>query len=91
MLIITAAERLESPCRRAWLGVNYIEVYNFGSSLTNIIHPTNPLHLIISFEFFGYTLTLCHLLYKPRKHFFSLLVEACKVSVQFAACKQIKK
>ena len=43
MLIITAAERLESPCRRAWLGVNYIEVYNFGSSLTDVIHPSNPI------------------------------------------------
>mgnify|MGYP003544240411 FL=1 len=43
MLIITVAERLESPCRRAWLGVNYIEFYNFGSSLTDVIHPSNPI------------------------------------------------
>ena len=46
MLIITAAERLESPCRRSWLGVNYVEVYNFGGSLTDVIHLSNPHHLI---------------------------------------------
>ena len=44
------------------LCVNEFCVYNFCCFLTNIIHPTNPFHLIVSFEFFGYTFTRYHFL-----------------------------
>ena len=70
------------------LVVNYIVIYDFGSSATDVIHPSNPLHLIVCFELFGHALTLCHLFYEPKKHIFSLLVYIGKVSVQFAFCKQ---
>ena len=65
-------------------------VYHFRSSAADVIHLINPFHLIIRFELFGYALTLCHLLYKPRKHIFCLFVEVSKVSVQFATCQQIE-
>ena len=90
MLIITAAERLKSPCRRFRSIIDYIVINDLCGSAADIIHPTNPCHLIIYFKFFGHALTLCHLLYEPRKHFFCLLIEVCKVSVQFASCQQIK-
>jgi hypothetical protein len=63
-------------------------IYDFCGSAADVIHPSNPLHLIIRFEFFGYTLTLCHLFYEPKKHILSLLVYIGKVSVQFAFCEQ---
>ena len=42
------------------LVVNYIVIYDFGDSLSNVIHPTNPFHLIICLELFGHALTFCH-------------------------------
>ncbi len=56
-------------------------VYDFHCSAADIIHPPNPLHLIVRFELFRYALTLRRLLYKSIKHFFSLLVDISKVSV----------
>ena len=70
------------------LVVNYIVIYDFGSSATDVIHPSNPLHLIVCFELFGHALTLCHLFYEPKKHILGLLVYIGKVSVQFAFCEQ---
>ena len=64
-------------------------VYNFRGSAADIIHPSNPLHLVICFEFFCHTLTLCHLFYETKKHILSLFVEGRKIAVQFAACQQI--
>ena len=77
-----------SPCRLSRLVVNYIVVYDFRSSATNVIHLSNPLHLIVCFEFFCHALTLCHLFYEPKKHILSLLIYIGKVSVQFAFCEQ---
>ena len=70
------------------LVVNYIVIYNFYSSISDVIHPGNPLHLIACLELFGHTFTLCHLFYEPKKHILSLFVYICKVSVQFAFCEQ---
>lgn len=56
-------------------------IIGFCSSAVEIVHPTNPLHLIFSFECFGYTLMLCHLFYQTSKHFFCLLVNVNKVIV----------
>ena len=44
-------------------------------SAANIVHPTNPLHLIFRFEFLGNTPMLCHLLYGTRKHILGLFVK----------------
>ena len=50
------------------LVINYIVIYDFCGSAANVIHPSNPLHLVIRLEFFGYALTLRHLFYEPKKH-----------------------
>ena len=44
------------------LVVNYIVVYDFRGSAADVIHPSNPPHLIIRFELFGHALTFYHLL-----------------------------
>ena len=63
-------------------------IYDFCGSAADVIHPSDPLHLIVCFEFFGYALTLCHPFYEPKKHILCLLVYVGKVSVQFAFCEQ---
>ena len=63
------------------LGVNKISVHDLGGSVADVVHSTNPRHLIIRFELFGHTLTLCHLFHQPRKHFFRLSVNISKVTV----------
>lgn len=50
------------------LVVNYIVVYDFCGFVADIIHSSDPLHLVIRFEFFCHALTLCQLFYKPKKH-----------------------
>jgi len=71
------------------LSVYQFCVHYFGGSVADIVHPTNPFHLIVCFEFFGHTLTLCHLIYEPKKHILSLLVNLRKVFAQFTAYKQV--
>lgn len=44
--------------------------------------------LIFCFERFGYTFTLCHLLYQPKKYIFRLCVNIGKVTVQATGCKR---
>lgn len=64
-------------------------IYDFCRYVTDIVHPSNPFHLILCFELFGYALTLSHLFYQPKKHFLSLPVDFGKMSVQFPACQQV--
>ena len=59
--------------------VNYIVIYDFCGSAANVIHPSDPLHLVIRFEFFCHALTFCHLFYEPKKHILSLLIYIGKV------------
>ena len=74
-------QRENPPASVLRLVINYIMIYDFGGSTADVIHSSDPLHLIICFEFFGYALTLCHLFYEPKKHILSLLVYIGKVSV----------
>lgn len=74
---------------RRFLTVNEIGIDNFFCSAPNIIHCPYPRHLVDCFKLFRYTLTLCHLLYQPRKHFLCLLINISKITVQLARCKQI--
>ncbi len=61
-------------------------IYDFCGSAADVIHPSNPLHLIIRYEFFGHTLTLCHLFYEPKKHILCLFINVYKITVQLTAC-----
>ena len=83
-----AAERFNLPAAVLRLVVNYIVIYDFCGSATDVVNPSNPFHLIVCFEFFCYAFTLCNLFYEPKKHILCLLVYISKVSVQFAFCEQ---
>ena len=69
------------------LGVNKICIHDLGGSATNVIHSTNPRHLIIRFELFGHTLTLCHLFYQQKGHIFRLpldVLEERKIAIRLS-------
>jgi len=61
----------------------------FRRCAADAVHPLNPFHWLFRFEPFGQTLTLRHLFYEPKEHFFRLFVEVIKVSVELSACEQI--
>ena len=63
-----------------------IRIYYLYRSISDIVHTSNPLHLIGGFQLLSHALTLCHLLYQPFKRFLGLFVNVSKVVVQFAAC-----
>lgn len=52
------------------------------------VHFSNPFKLIFRFQLFRHTLPFGIFLYQPRKQFFCLFVNICKITVQFAACEQ---
>ncbi len=49
------------------LVVNYFVIYDFCGSAVDVVHPSNPRHLIVRFELFSHALTLSHLFYKLKK------------------------
>jgi hypothetical protein len=51
-----------NPAASLYLVVNYIVVYDFTSSVADVIHPSNPLHLVIHFKLFGNTFFVFELL-----------------------------
>ena len=48
---------------------------------SDVIHLSNPLHLIIRFELFGNARTFRHLFYETKKHILSLLVNVREITV----------
>lgn len=62
---------------------------DFCGSAANVIHPSNPLHLVVCFELFRHALTLCKLPYQLIKHILRLLVDIGKISGQLAFGQQI--
>lgn len=72
-----------------WLVINYIVIYDFCGSAADVIHPNNPLNLIICFELFSNALTFCHLFYESKKHILSSFVNVREITVQLTACQQI--
>ena len=61
---------------------------SFGCTVSAGIHPPDPLHLVAGFQRFRNALSICHLLYQPKKKFFCLPVNIRKIGVQFATCQQ---
>ena len=57
------------------LSINQFRIYDFCGSAADVIHPSNPLHLIVRFEFFCYALTLCHLFNQTIERIFGITVE----------------
>lgn len=70
------------------LDVNQFAIHNFHSPITNVIHPADPLHLVVCIELLGDTFRLSHLLYQPKKHFLCLTVDIGKVAVQLSTGEQ---
>lgn len=74
--------------KRAALGVilyiDYICIYNFRCTITDIVYFLHPEHHIGCFEFLGYIFFFGKFFYKPRKHFLRLTVDVGKIGVQSA-------
>jgi hypothetical protein len=59
------------------LDVNQLAIHNLHSLITDIIHPDDPLHLVVCLEL------LCdafRFIYQPKKHFLRLPVNISKIS-----------
>ena len=70
------------------LCVDNLGVYNFHSSVSDVIHPTDPIHRIGGLQCLRDTFACCHLLYQPREHFLCLPVNVSKITVQLATGEQ---
>lgn len=65
-----------------------ILVHNFHCVCPNVVHPTDPSHLIDCFQRLSNTLSFHHLLDDGAHHFLCLLVNVGKVAVQLATQQQ---
>ena len=54
------------------------------SEYSNAIHLLYPLHLVSSFEVFGYTFFFGVFFYEPRKEILRLLLDICEVGMELA-------
>ena len=61
----------------------------FKCSAADIIHPSDPFHLVAGFQRFRNALCICHLFYQPKKKFLCLPVNIRKMGVQFTAGQQV--
>ena len=64
--------------------VDQFAIHNLHSPASDIIHPADPLHLVVCLELFRDTFRLGHLLYQPKEHFLRLTVDVGKIGVQSA-------
>ena len=62
---------------------------SFGCMVSAGIHPSDPFHLVVGFQRFRNALSICHLLYQPKKKLLCLSVNICKMGVQFTAGQQV--
>ena len=60
-------------------------IYNFHYTGSDIVHLTDPCHLIGGFQCFGGLLCLGHLLDNSLHQFLSLLVNAGEIDIQVPA------
>ena len=68
-------------------GVNQLIIDNILRSLSSVVHPSDPFHLIFSFEFLCNTLLLCQLLNRLGKHSLCLGVNLNQMVIQLASEK----
>ena len=62
---------------------------SFGCTVSAGIHPPDPFHLVVDFQRFRNALSICHLLYQPKKKRLCLSVNVRKIGVQFTAGQQV--
>ena len=70
------------------LFANYIVIYNFRCTITDIVHFLNPQHHIGCFKFLSYIFSFGEVFYQLEEHFLRLTVNVGKVAVQPAAGEQ---
>ena len=63
-------------------GVYQLTAYNLVCPFPDVVHPTNPLHLVLLFKLLGDAFTFFHLLYESVKHITCLFVNVGKVGVE---------
>ena len=71
------------------LSVNQVIVNDFCDLISDIVHFSNPLHLIFCFELFSNTFLLRKLFNELVKHFVCFLINICKIRREFAARQQV--
>ena len=76
------------PCFANLLSVNQLTVYNFHCTCLDIVHLTDPCHLVGSFQRLGDTLGSGHLFNNGILPFLCLLDNIGKVAVQSAVEQQ---
>ena len=64
-------------------------VYDFHCSVSDVVHLLHPQQLILCFELFGHSLTLCHLFCHQEHLLRCLLVDVGQIGVQPAAGQQL--
>ena len=69
--------RFDSSSSFGWypLGIHNIIQYNLIGTGSNVIHQSYPSHHIRCFQFFRYTLLLCHFLYQIFRHITSRSID----------------
>ena len=63
--------------------------HDFKSSASQIVHLTDPRHLVVGFQLLRYALRRSHLIYQLLEYFLSLPVHIRTMAVSFTACQQI--
>ena len=84
--ILAEKEKLPSVWQQfffGWypLGIHNIIQYNLIGTGSNVIHQSYPSHHIRCFQFFRYTLLLCHFLYQIFRHITSRSINFGKVFI----------
>ena len=64
-------------------------IYNLIYSISDVIHPLHPQHLILILKLFSNTLVGGKLLHQFKKHALCLLVQIGQITVQLAGGQQL--
>lgn len=71
-----------------------LPVYNFlhhglVCPVSDAVHLPHPRHRVIGFQGLRHALGVCVLFYQPKKEFLRLLLDVCKVAVQYPAVSRL--
>lgn len=71
-----------------------LPVYNFlhhglVCPVSDAVHLPLPRHRVIGFQSLRHALGVCVLFYQPKKEFLRLLLDVCKVAVQYPGGQQV--
>jgi hypothetical protein len=78
---VTCLIDLLSQTRLHNLDVDQVVIDHLHRPASDVIHPADPLHLVVCLELLRDTFRLSHLLYQPREHFLCLPVDVGKITI----------